>query len=401
MRNLMQVVIIALTLIITPLQAQVTIGSQYAPNKGALLDLKENTDGTSLRGLGLPKVRLKSVNSITDNSISGVTPANANEHIGLLVYNTRECHIDDLYVGLYVWDGVEWSYLGQKPQDAGLTNGVYEFTDTRDNEVYLVGNFGDAGNWMLENMRYIDPSFSISQSSDDRTSRTYFYPQREGFTETNPANIPTWDKRQGILYSYAAATMGAYDGDVVPRGQVAGSTPAGYEVELDFAHTNKEDSRGYRVVQGMCPDGWHLPSDREWNDLERELYTSPEKYSTYTSSNEFNPTLWNPAWETTFNFRGSSNDNGHGAVFVSQCNLPASFWGTKGRSKSSKSGGFDALLIGRGDVGIVKYYGFTSSFWSSSPSGGNGWTRVTNDIATISRDYVVRTTLTAVRCKKD
>jgi len=29
-------------------------------------------------------------------------------------------------------------------------------------------------------------------------------------------------------------------------------------------------------VQGICPDGWHLPSDAEWKQLEMQLGMSPE-----------------------------------------------------------------------------------------------------------------------------
>jgi len=29
-------------------------------------------------------------------------------------------------------------------------------------------------------------------------------------------------------------------------------------------------------VQGVCPDGWHLPSDEEWKELEMYLGISPD-----------------------------------------------------------------------------------------------------------------------------
>jgi uncharacterized protein (TIGR02145 family) len=34
------------------------------------------------------------------------------------------------------------------------------------------------------------------------------------------------------------------------------------------------------IVQGVCPDGWHLPSDQEWMELEHNLGLSPKDTST-------------------------------------------------------------------------------------------------------------------------
>lgn len=43
------------------MQAQVTVGVGEAANQSALLELRENTDGTSNRGLLLPRVKLSSL----------------------------------------------------------------------------------------------------------------------------------------------------------------------------------------------------------------------------------------------------------------------------------------------------------------------------------------------------
>jgi hypothetical protein len=55
--------LIAAVLFISPLKAQVTIGYNGSPSQNALLDLKQNSGGTSTKGLILPRVPLQSTNS--------------------------------------------------------------------------------------------------------------------------------------------------------------------------------------------------------------------------------------------------------------------------------------------------------------------------------------------------
>ncbi|MBK5721106.1 hypothetical protein JGH11_09525 [Dysgonomonas sp. Marseille-P4677] len=78
-------------------QGQVTIGIGKEPDKGAILDLKENEDGSSKKGLLLPRVALVSLD------LASPLP----EHIpGMYVYNTtRE---GDLVPGNYFNDGFKW-----------------------------------------------------------------------------------------------------------------------------------------------------------------------------------------------------------------------------------------------------------------------------------------------------
>jgi hypothetical protein len=61
------------------LHAQVTIGSDVPPDDSALLDLKENSSGTSTKGFLMPRVPLNAV----DDAITIPSPAT-----GLLVFNT-------------------------------------------------------------------------------------------------------------------------------------------------------------------------------------------------------------------------------------------------------------------------------------------------------------------------
>lgn len=95
---------IYLTIIITLLlsvqnsvNAQVTIGSDDEPDSGALLDLKENTNGRSTKGLLLPRVKL----------INLTNPSPLLQHVeGIMVYNLETTN--QLSPGLYKNDGAKW-----------------------------------------------------------------------------------------------------------------------------------------------------------------------------------------------------------------------------------------------------------------------------------------------------
>ncbi|MFT4223162.1 hypothetical protein [Dysgonomonas sp.] len=96
--------------------AQVTIGSNKPPHAGALLDLKENADGSSTKGLLLPRVALEATNS--------PAPLAAHEE-GMTVYNTATSapSVSSAYYvspGLYYNDGTKWERL-----HFGKTNWFY------------------------------------------------------------------------------------------------------------------------------------------------------------------------------------------------------------------------------------------------------------------------------------
>ena len=89
------------------LHAQVTIGSATAPNPNAILDLKENQDGTSTRGLLLPRVNLVS---------ETYAYPMVNHVAGMVVYNlaTSDDSVapaDAVRPGVYHNTGERWERL--------------------------------------------------------------------------------------------------------------------------------------------------------------------------------------------------------------------------------------------------------------------------------------------------
>ena len=85
--------------------------------------------------------------------------------------------------------------------------------------------------WMKENLRttrYANGT-PISQGNGTSTTTAYWY-----YPDNNPSNKPTY----GLLYNWKA---------VMGSSSSSSANPSG--------------------VQGICPDGWHVPSDAEWTQL--------------------------------------------------------------------------------------------------------------------------------------
>ncbi len=115
----------------------------------------------------------------------------------------------------------------------GLTGqpcpGMPTFTDPRDGNVYNTVLIGDQC-WMKENLRYL-PEVSPPPAGNYRVYGYYGTDFSEAIATENYQNY-------GVLYNWNAAMNGEESSNENPSG-----------------------------VQGACPSGWHLPSNKEWNQL--------------------------------------------------------------------------------------------------------------------------------------
>ncbi|NDV69312.1 hypothetical protein D0T66_10440 [Dysgonomonas sp. 25] len=110
-----QAIIILALFMTIGLHGQVTIGSNQPPVAGALLDLKE--DGTTKKGLGLPRVELQSYKKLKMGAAAEITGTLATEHAGLIVYNTLDQPECGTPTGLFVWEGAQWMQLSGEQVD--------------------------------------------------------------------------------------------------------------------------------------------------------------------------------------------------------------------------------------------------------------------------------------------
>jgi uncharacterized protein (TIGR02145 family) len=363
----------------TSLQAQVRIGDDTAPAAGAVLDLNSAAKG----GLILSNVSLTDLRTIPGSFVSVGDPGNADvkaQFRGAMVYHTGG---NDIAAGIYIWSGKRWTPVG-----APATTSILEWQGV----TYSIAKFGDAGWWMTENLRSTSPTYSSDGNStqlkergntEPDTTPYYTYPDNKKQTfEDNP--------RYGLLYNWSAASGRTTDPNPTTDTNGIG---------------NKEPTTTYR---GVCPEGWHLPGDYEWSQLEKEIATNPGKYSSQN-------TPYSNLDSITF-FPSSSSFNGSWRPFSGTNGTYDTFWGrqmksltpvngtvTNGTSNSCDDGGFDALLLGYvNSSGNAYSYNSIAYFWSSSSlSSGIIYRYLSSNDTGMRRVYCGRSDLFSVRCKKN
>ena len=105
--------------------AQVTIGSNNDPHKGALLDLKSET-----KGLLLPRVSLSDVN-IFGLDADETGPNAVSEATGMMIYNTNADIVGGNGKGIYVWSGETWRLIGTSFVNSIAITGATELYSDR------------------------------------------------------------------------------------------------------------------------------------------------------------------------------------------------------------------------------------------------------------------------------
>ena len=126
-------------------------------------------------------------------------------------------------------------------------------------------------------------------------------------------------------------------------------------------------------AQGVCPEGWHIPSDEEWKRLERQLGMPQEDLDLYEN-------------------RGTTEAN---------MLKEADSWQPRGNNSS----GFSALPAGLAIQKDNAFHGLSeyTLFWTSSPTDDNhAFTRVLSyDSGQIGRSETGKHIALSVRCIRD
>jgi uncharacterized protein (TIGR02145 family) len=325
-------------------KAQVIIGGSGTdePHAGAGLDLSPL--GADKLGLLLPNVDL--TNDATEFAlVAEATPKQKTDARGMLVYNTEPCAPNG--TGLYVWDGAKWNIIAAAD---------YSTVMDAEGNTYSAGFFGCAGWWMTENLRSTT-GLTANSNSGNSNSAYYYYPYSSQTTFTSHPEY-------GLLYTWVAAS-----------GRTSSS---------DEGNTNHANH------QGICPTGWHLPSDYEWNQLEQVISESAQGVYSTTAA-----ITWNVS-ATAINYRGT-----HAPKMKSE--TPVNSQATNGTSYSRTANGFDALLVGYMRSSTAHDYGKYTYFWSSSSnSSSDAWRRnLGHDVTGVGRNGTNKHTMLSVRCKKN
>ncbi|MDF1575734.1 MAG: FISUMP domain-containing protein [Bacteroidales bacterium] len=162
-------------------------------------------------------------------------------------------------------------------------------------------------------------------------------------------NQSVYGDTTGALYTWAAAMNGFPGSQTLPSG-----------------------------IQGVCPDGWHLPSDAEWKVLESFLGMSPEDADRY-------------------DWRGSDEGGQLKEIGFSKWEMP--------NAGASNSSGFTAVPGGfRGNKGVFYSLGHYATFWTASDESGTdkAWYRTLYyNYQSVYRQYNFKNQGFSVRCVKD
>ena len=230
---------------------------------------------------------------------------------------------------------------GGTSQDGQPCPGAVTVTDI-DNNTYNTVQIGNQC-WMKENLRttHYSNGTSIALGSSTSTTTAYRY-----YPNNDQSNVSTY----GYLYNWKAVMGGSSSSSVNPSG-----------------------------VQGICPTGWHVPSDAEWTQLTNYV-SSQSQYVCGSSTDNIAKALASiTGWE-------ESNET---------C--------TVGNSPSANNAtGFSALPAG---IYFIAYgvFGQTAYFWSATEDDGNlAYFRGLSYIFTyVSRNYLNKDVGFSVRCVRD
>ncbi len=246
------------------------------------------------------------------------------------------------YVRAYVISNSVPEY-GQEKSFTTAASSLNTLTDIEGN-FYNTVKIGDQ-TWMADNLRVTQyPDGTQILKVEDQGTWFDFGLDDQAYCWYD--NILTHGYIYGALYTWGAALNGAEGSDAIPSG-----------------------------VQGVCPDGWHLPSDRQWKQLEMSLGMSQE---------EVDAEKWRGTTEG-----GKMKREG------------TQFWESPNTGATNESG-FNALPGGfRHGSGEFMSMGISARFWSTSQN-GYGWFRgLDNNTSSINRDYSGFYRGYSIRCIKD
>jgi len=237
---------------------------------------------------------------------------------------------------------------GPEAGDSGI------FRDERDGKVYKWIRLGSQV-WMAENLAFLP---YVSPPSAGSAAEPYYYVYGYSGTDINMAKSHNNYKLFGVLYNWTAAITSSTGTSDIPVN-----------------------------VQGACPDGWHLPKEEEWKQLEDYLS------------------------ENGYNYDGT---NGGGRDKIGKAMAGSEGWGPGSKSgsvgnlpyKNNKSG-FNASPGGlrSGNRGIFDNAGQFTNWWSSTESfeDKNSALRryLYSDAAMLGRYFNDKSNGFSVRCIRD
>jgi uncharacterized protein (TIGR02145 family)/uncharacterized repeat protein (TIGR02543 family) len=288
-------------------------------------------------------------------------------------------------------------FLHSSPEDAGSVMGEGQYESGEQINITAEQNPGwEFVNWTDDDGIVSEAeSFTYTMPAEDVTLTANFIEEQTSFT----CGDPLIDTRDGQTYETVLIGDQCWMAENLNIGtRINGSSNQTNNGTIEkYCYNNSEancdiygglyqwnEMMGYTTtpgVQGICPEGWHLPTDAEWTALTTYISSQPEylcnSNTSYIAKALAATTNWNSSSSTCAVGNNPSTNNATG------------FSGLPGGYRST-SGNFDYV----GDVGI---------FWSSTESSTTyAWYRGLNyNDANVGRDNYTKGYGFSVRCLRD
>ena len=178
---------------------------------------------------------------------------------------------------------------------------------------------------------------------------------------------------------------------VAPAGVTDGTSSGAYSETEPYYYVNPgvdAATYGYyynwEAAKLVCPAGWHLPNDAEWNILEETVSGSD----------------WQASYATSEGWRGSHAGKMAGDGWNSSSTAGAPGNATDANHNAS---GFSAVPAGDMYFGYSEDTGYNAYFWSSTEGGtSRAWIRMLNyATACVNRTFAGNGDVYSVRCLRD
>ncbi|GHT47704.1 hypothetical protein FACS189440_09010 [Bacteroidia bacterium] len=256
MKKMMFLMLMLITLGTASMNAQVKIGGNDSPAKGALLDLNGDYKG----GLLLPNVAITNLGVIPAGFTERGGADTAEDLTGMIVWST-----DDVNTGLYMWDGNNWqSLMGQ--------GGVAPCTGPATAPMAVTIPAGPFAN---------DEVFEVSCTATEDGTTFFIWTAPAGLSITGgqgtktirvagPAN--TYDKDEFTVFAVnpcgASATADGGNGQIVVKDALSTTPPPNTTIEIPSGGDTELDAG--TVSGGNCGSysyQWQVFNSPNWQNI--------------------------------------------------------------------------------------------------------------------------------------
>lgn len=271
--------------------------------------------------------------------------------------NWYTCYLGEWSEGYIDVDRYPW----EPPQESFLNPDIEygELKDSRDGNVYKTVEIGEQV-WMAENLRYAD-----SVATPSLKGKTWCYKDRPEMCDV-----------VGLYYTWAAA---------IDSVRLATDS----ENPLDCGNGKECGITG--PVQGICPEGWRLPTMDEFDVLQKGAKYTPADYTAFWASSSFRSLRSSVGWDACW-------------LAEEEC-FTESELEHLGNKDNTNTTGFSAIPAGyRFPNGDMQSPGVEAFFWSSTEYSTNyaGSLSLNRNLHGVMQwDDAGKVLATNVRCIKD